>query len=290
MKKNRYFLNILTIVMVLFLFSCGKKEVKVDNNADKMARDSVEQQLTQLNSFLDVVSASMDSISSSQGFIFKGSGDNAVVSSKEQIKRNIVLFKNILNRQQTRINELEKSLGDKNDARSKKLRSIIESLNKQIEEKNVMIEDLKKQLNEKDVNIAALKTHAAEQDENISSLNQKNQQQEEAMTQQTNLMNEAYVKVATKKELTSEGLLVSNGGLFSKKRLDISKFNNSNFKKVDMRTFRTLKINGKNPRILTQIPLSSYKLQPNGDGTSTLTVVNATTFWSVSKYLVIRSD
>jgi chromosome segregation ATPase len=289
MKKNSVFLNILTIVMMLFLFSCGKKEPKIDYNADKVARDSVEQQLTQLNSFLDVVSASMDSISASQGFIFKGSNEKNIASSREQIKRNIVLFKDILDRQQARINELQKSLGDKNDARSKKLRAIIESLNKQIAEKNKMIEDLKAQLNERDVNIAALKTHVAEQDQNISGLNLKNQQQQEAMTQQTNQMNEAYVKVGTKRELVDEGLLVSNG-LFAKKKLDVSKLNSTNFKKVDMRTFRTLKIDGENPKILTQIPASSYRLLYNEDGTTTLTVVNATAFWSISKYLVIRSN
>ena len=272
----------------LLLSSCDTKQSSTALSAEGRQRDSVQTELNQLNSFVDVVSASMDSISMSEGIIFKGNGEKAV-SSREQIRRNITAFEDILQRQKTRITELEKSLGQQNDARTAKLRMIIKGLNKQIAEKDTMIAQLKTELNDKNVNIAKLQTHVRELDQNITGLNQKNQEQEKTITAQTDKMNEAYVKVAAKAELKKEGLLTKST-LFTRKKLDITKLGGATFTKVDIRNFRSLKINGKRPQVLTQMPPASYRIDKNTDGTCTLTILDPSTFWSISSYLVVRSN
>jgi len=272
----------------LLLSSCDTKQSSTALSAEGRQRDSVQTELNQLNSFVDVVSASMDSISMSEGIIFKGNGEKAV-SSREQIRRNITAFEDILQRQKTRITELEKSLGQQNDARTAKLRMIIKGLNKQIAEKDTMIAQLKTELNDKNVNIAQLQTHVRELDQNITGLNQKNQEQEKTITAQTDKMNEAYVKVAAKAELKKEGLLTKST-LFTRKKLDITKLGGATFTKVDIRNFRSLKINGKRPQVLTQMPPASYRIDKNADGTCTLTILDPSAFWSISSYLVVRSN
>jgi chromosome segregation ATPase len=246
--------KIISVVVwaALLLGSCDHKPANPTQSAEGRQRDSVQTELDQLNSFVDVVSASMDSISMSEGIIFKNNGEKAV-TSREQIRRNITAFESLLQRQKARIAELEKSLGQQNDARTAKLRMIIKGLNKQIADKDTLIAHLKTELNDKNVSITKLQTHVKELDQNVTGLNQKNKEQEETITAQTNKMNEAYVKVATKAELKKEGLLTKST-LFTRKKLDITKLGGATFTKVDIRNFRSLKINGKRPQVLTQMP------------------------------------
>lgn len=137
------------------------------------------------------------------------------------------------------------------------------------------------------MNIAQLQSRVSNLTEDVSNLNQINQEQEQALTAQSDMMNEGYIKIGTKKELQSIGLL-SKGGLFSKKKLNISNLDPNVFEKIDIREFHTLTINGKSPKILTQIPETSYQITKNSDGTSTLTISDPTLFWSVSNFLIIQ--
>ena len=60
------------------------------------------------------------------------------------------------------------------------------------------------------------------------------------------------------------------------------------FKKIDIRNVKSFKIPANRYEILSQMPSGSYKVSKNDDGTSTLTITDATRFWSVTNYLVIK--
>lgn len=271
----------------LLLTACGGNGSKTEQNDS--AKDSLAAENAQLNSFIDVIAASMDSITISEGYIFKGNAEGTPTPSREQIKQRLALLEDLLKRQKERIAELEKSMGDAQDERTKKLRGIIKALNMQIEEKDAMIAELRTELDNKNVNIANLKQHVSELNSNIEGLSQKAQEQEAALTEQTNIINEGYVKVGTKKELKNAGLL-SGSGLFSKKKLNVANLDASLFQKIDMRQFESIRINGKNPKVLTHMPATSYTIENNGDGTSTLRIIDPAAFWSVSSFLVIQSN
>ena len=81
---------------------------------------------------------------------------------------------------------------------------------------------------------------------------------------------------------------MTGGSLFKKSKLDMTKVNASAFKKLDIRNVKTFKTPAKSCEVLTQKPANSYKVSDNGDGTSTLTITDATRFWSVTNYLVIK--
>lgn len=101
------------------------------------------------------------------------------------------------------------------------------------------------------------------------------------------MLNEGYVKAGTKKELQAAGLLLSSG-LFGKKKLDVSNLNPEQFTKIDIREFQELKIAGKKPKILTQMPESSYRFDSHSDGTTTLVITDPLKFWGISNFLVIE--
>ena len=93
-------------------------------------------------------------------------------------------------------------------------------------------------------------------------------------------------RIGTKKELTSQGLL--SGGFLQKKRVNHDAINKDMFTKVDIRTFTEVTINSSNPKILTQMPASSYRIE-KGKGSSILYILDPTAFWSVSNYLIIQT-
>lgn len=244
-------------------------------------RDSILLANGQLNSFLDIVSQSMDSIFMQEGYLgdLSNTAEGTPVSKKKKLLDNLNSFGALLQRQRERIEFLEDSITNLSDAQNVKFLTILRGLQAQIKEKDAMISELKVELNKKNANIAQLESR-------VSALSEKTQEQETIMTVQSDMMNEGYVRLGTKKELQRDGIL-TRAGLF-KKKLDVSNFNPELFTKIDIRTFLELKIEGKKPEIITQMPASSYQMDENEDGTYTLRILDPTSFWSVSNYLVIQ--
>jgi len=240
-----------------------------------------------LNMFIDNVAQGMDSLVAGEGMLLKTSPEGTPLNSKQQITANLKTFEEIVKRQRERIAELEKSLEDNKSAHAQSMKKIINAMKAQLAEKDKEIAALKEELSSKDFSIARLETRVSSLNKDVEGLTEKNKAQKEALVTQSDMMNEAYVLVGTKKELKAAGVL-SGSGLFSKARLKSSDFDASKFKKVDIRKYTSVKLNGKNPKVLTPSPASSYSLSDNGDGTSTLTITDPTAFWGVSNFLVVQ--
>ena len=118
-------------------------------------------------------------------------------------------------------------------------------------------------------------------------LNIKVDRQADVLNKQDKLLNEAYVKIGTKKELSDLGLL--SGGFLKKKKLDTEAIQKSMFTKVDIRKVTELTINSAKPKIITQMPASSYKIEKKDKNTSVLYILDHEAFWGVSNYLVIQT-
>ena len=163
----------------------------------------------------------------------------------------------------------------------------IQALKRQVEEKDRAIVELTEELEKRKFDIATLKSHVDRLNTNVAQLTEEKAEQEKALEAQSDMLNEAYVIIGSKKELKKAGLL-SGGSLFKKSKLDMSKVDASAFRKIDIRKVKSFSIPAKSYEILSQMPSGSYKVSSNGDGTSTLTITDATRFWSVTNYLVIK--
>lgn len=285
MRKTLY--SILLSAVVISVASCGGNTQKSNSENDSLrnALSANMAEMDEMNLFLDAINTSMDSVVNMEGGVLRTSGESPL-PKKEQIKQNLETYKVMLERQRERISILEKKLKD-GDANSKKMLKTIESLKKQLEEKDKAIAELTAELEKKNFDIETLKAHVEQLNTNVAQLNEESAEQKKTIDAQADQLNEAYVIIGTKKELKQAGLM-TGGTLFKKSKLDLTQVNASAFKKIDIRNVKSFKIPEKSYKILTHMPAGSYKVIENADGTCTLTITDAARFWSVTNYLVIR--
>ena len=274
----------LTLILAGFSVSCG------NSNGEVSEQDSLSIENQQLNEFLDIIAYTMDSINGQERYLYTNR-DGMPITNKEQIRNNIRIFKFNLEEQQRRIAELEAQLADAKDNKEmvQKLRGIIKTMQSQLEEKNQLITQLQEELEQKNFNIAELKTNVQTLSNRVDELVV---EAEEATTNlevtKTELAQATigYVIMGTKKELSSAGVL--KGGFLKKKKVDNENLDVSKFRSVDTRSVSTLDIPGRDAKIMSAQPSSSYSIIEN-DVTKTcqLKIVNSSQFWEASRYLVI---
>ena len=269
-----------------FLFGC-KGEI-VDVSGLVAERDSIknvnlkqQQELDNLNEFVSIVSNGLDSIAM-QEKLLNNNGPEGTILSREQIKDNLTELAAMLARQRERMSALEDSLKLKGNG-SEGLHNIISHLNDQLIAKEKVINQLRAEVNNKNSDIARLQSRISTLSENVEVLDKKTKVQQEALVTQSDMMNECYMKIGTKKQLKQAGILDG-------KRLNSSALTPDKFVRVDIRQLRELPINAKKPKVLTTMPGNSYYINRNEDGTSTLVINDPTAFWSVYNYLVIETD
>lgn len=284
--KSPLFTLFFTLFVSLFI-SCGSNESnKAEIDSLRLVLEQKATELDDVNLFLDAVNASMDSVITMEGDILRTSKESPL-SNKEQIKLNIESFKLILQRQHERIAQLEENLDDKKSGNTDKMLKTINSLKKQLAEKDKAIVEMAEELEKRNYDISNLKKQVRSLTNDVAELTDANKAQEEVLIAQSDMLNVGYVMIATKDALKSAGVL-TGGSLLKKSKLDLRNIDASKFTKIDIRETKTFTIPSKKGEVMTQMPKKAYKITTNSDGTSTLTVTDAASFWSISKYLVIK--
>jgi chromosome segregation ATPase len=284
--KSPLFTLFFTLFVSLFI-SCGSNDSnKAEIDSLRLVLEQKATELDDVNLFLDAVNASMDSVITMEGDILRTSKESPL-SNKEQIKQNIESFKLILQRQHERIAQLEENLDDKKSGNTDKMLKTISSLKKQLAEKDKAIVEMAEELEKRNYDISNLKKQVRSLTNDVAELTDANKAQEEVLIAQSDMLNVGYVMIATKDALKSAGVL-TGGSLLKKSKLDLRNIDASKFTKIDIRETKTFTIPSKKAEVMTQMPKKAYKITANSDGTSTLTVTDATSFWSISKYLVIK--
>lgn len=287
-------LSLATLVVVLTtLFSCGNKTEQLQHQVDSLQSALMERDndYSQLNDFLNVISDGLDSIAVQENSLLMRNPESPRLN-REQMKRGLYELKETLKKQRERIGELEKDL-DNGKGDVKKLRNVIAAMKQQIESKDAQINDLLTQLEESKISVdqltervSSLTLQTEEQQAQISQQEEMMQTQEQMMQTQEQALNERFIKIGTKQELKEAGLL--SGGFMKKSKVDYSKIDRDLFQTVDIREVTEIPIPSKDPKLLTPVPEGSYTLQRNGKST-TLIITDAAKFWSVSDFLIIQN-
>lgn len=224
--------------------------------------------------------------------------ENMIFSQKEGgISRQKILvqlksLRQLLARKQAVIKQLERKdakLGGKNAKLNEKVKEqslvvknlmkMVNFLNAQLEEKVQQVERLTKIAQTRELTVNDLSEDVMNLTDEADNLKAMNELQKEQM-------NTAYYIVADKKELKDLGLL--KGGFLKKKTINYDNLDKGRFKRVDVRQFSELTIDSDSPKLMTNHPSKSYKLETGNDGTSRLIILDSSSFWSVSNYLVIK--
>lgn len=289
----KFFKSIFALFVLLSAFSC--KNEKVDMSKYMVERDSImqenkakTQQLDELNGVIATIATGLDSIAIQEHILFTNKGRDGVMLDRQQIAANLKGMAEILARQRQKIQMLQDSLATKKSSQGvERLQKVVEFLNQQLAEKDKVIQSLRADLKNSKKDITQLRASLSDMRTRASNAEQKTKVLTTALSKQDEVINECYVKIGTKKQLSAAGLL--KGGFLQKKKVNYEDVDKSKFNAVDIRKFREITLKSSNPKILTPQPSNrSFHFEESGDGNCTLVITNPTIFWSVSNFLIIQ--
>lgn len=295
-KIGMKFFPFLTAVVLLHITSCSDS-AENDSRTQSLQseRDSLlvlanynQQELERMTSFFNEVSACIDSISEQEKLLTARMDieTHRRYSSKE-IAMRLNQLTDIINGQRQRIASLVDSLNNRVDTlRTEGLRNTIAYLTSQLESKEIQIRKLQAQINGQQRSIRSLTSKVEDLSNTVEDLSEQNTALTEAVQVQTEIINEGYILVATRKQLKDMGI-IEGGGFLKSSKVNLSNVNTSACNKVNIAVFNELPINSGKIKILSPAPASSYKIEKQGPS-STLTVTDANSFWSLSNILVIQ--
>lgn len=182
-------------------------------------------------------------------------------------------------------------LREENDSKVRQLHNQLKKNGLKIAELELMIDNLVKEIQWKDEQISLLQDELDDLDKEYSALFDAYQIQSLEMRQLTKEMNRVYYAYGTVEELKSNGVIDYKNGFIGlgKKTTLKQDFNDEYFTTVDASETSTLKIVGKNIRLITDHPSSSYGLVDQGNQTL-IKIKDPSEFWKVSNYLVVVVD
>ena len=249
---------------------------------------SKTQQLDELNGVLSTIAIGLDSIAVQENILFNSRGRDGVRLDKHEIATRLNGMADILARQRAKIQVLQDSLANQKSSQGMEhLQRVVEFLNQQLAEKDQIIKSLRADLNNSKKDITQLRASLSDMKNRATKAENKTQVLTTALSKQDDIINECYVKIGTKKQLSAAGLL--KGGFLQKKKVNYEDIDKSKFNAVDIRKFREITLKSNNPKILTPQPSNrSFHFEENGDGKCTLVITNPTIFWSVSNFLIIQ--
>lgn len=280
---------ILLLAIAPMLMACGSGTDKAGNNSSV---DSVNKILNQkdaeINNLLGTINDIQDGlrqISEAQGRI-STLKSGAEGSATEDIRENIAFIQRIMDLNRDRIGQLQQQLHN-SKINSENLRQTIESIQQQVAEKDAQIEKLTAELAQKDGKILDQANEISRlnsENTNLSgenaNLSQANDAKSRTISRQDKDLNRAWYVFGTKRELREHNILSRDGVL-------TRGFNKNYLTEIDIRNVKRIALGSKKARVLTTHPSSSYVLERGVDKTCTLYITDPTSFWSVSKYLVV---
>lgn len=277
---------VISLLALTVLMACNnKKEEK--NLASQNTIDSLTDVVNQKNNELNDIMSTFNDIQEGFREINEAEGrvniarNNGETNAKADIMENISFIKRTMQLNKERIAKLKEQLKE-SSFNTSKLQATIESLNKELESKTARIEELQAELDSKNAHIAHQDKQISELNTNVNSLTADNAAKARAVEQQDKQLNTAWYVFGTKKELREQHILEGTN-----KVLKGNNFNKDYFTKIDIRVDKVIKLYSKSAKLLTNHPAGSYSLDKDARGMYTLRITNPTTFWSVSKYLVV---
>lgn len=281
------------ILFAILLFAVACTGNKSDNSQMKERIDSLEKEnnrkdkdIKDMTTYVSQLADGLDSIAKQEKMLFyTNKGREGTIVDKDQLKKNLDMFEETLKQQKQRIGQLAESLKAKGE-KLEKLSHLVTFLNQQLDEKNAVINKLRSELENKNVNISQLQRQVTALSEDNAQLNQKVETQVMALNTQTEMINEGYVKIGTKKALSDLGII--SGGFLKKKKVNPNAIQKGQFMRVDIRYFKEIPLNSGDPKIMTQMPASSYRITKTAKDRSVLQILEPTAFWSISNYLIIQ--
>ncbi len=185
----------------------------------------------------------------------------------------------------------------------KKIASLTAQLQKSGNTMKVMqikITELEATMKENETEIAELKTSLVDREFAIEQLNEEMTvvldtlaSKNVKISTQTYEMNKAFYVSGTFKELKAKGLLTKEGGFIGLGKTEslTGNFPDEAFIQIDITISKSLAVNSKNAKLISEHPESSYEFLRDADkNIISLEIKDPALFWKVSKYAVVETS
>jgi len=244
-------------------------------------RDSVinESMLT-----FDQIEKDLNTVKEKENIISMQSSDKEFSKDKkQQILKDIEYINTVLDQNKKKLASLTAQL--KNSGGTiKGLQVKIAELEASMKQRETEISDLKVALVQKDFEIGQLNTRMTDQQIAIA-------QKDEKITNQTAEMNKGFLASGTYKALKAKGLISKEGGFLGlgKKELLHKDFSDSSFTQINITETKSIPVNSKNARLITDHPRSSYEMiRDKNNKIASIEIKDPEQFWKISKYAVVE--
>lgn len=288
--------NVWALLIIIVFSACNETSaLKEQWNAERDSLMNINNHqrrvLDEMTSAIVEISNILDTINMQERILFSNYDVEGKRLTRKQVVENLKIFENSLNEKRKRIHFLD-SLMNKSDERIKQLSSLVGYLNSELDKKDSIIKVLKTDVKNKNFNIKTLKEKIISINEDVeqltdslTSVNEKSSDMQNVIRMQEEELHTVYYIIGTKKELTSKGVITS-GNIFKKSKINVSAISVAT--KADSRKISFFEIHGEKPKVLTDIPLKSYRITKVSSKYYKLEILDKELFWSVSKFLIIQ--
>lgn len=208
---------------------------------------------------------------------------------KQQLRDDIVLIQEAINKHKQRLNDLEKRLKQSTNYNATMQKSIA-NLKAQLEDQQKTINNLTEQLAAAHIQIKNLNQSV----DSLSTVNkaiakekEAAQQESKQLTNEVNTLNTCYYVIGSNKELKANKIIES--GFLRKTKILQGDFEMSYFTKADRRTLNEIPLHSNKAQLMTNHPKDSYEIVEHGN-MKTLHILNPARFWEKSNFLVVKVD
>ena len=283
--------NILIVCgLAVLVVSCGpsKKELQANIDSLNVELSQVNSEMENVMGILNEVQEGFQQINEAENRVNVNNTENAPANVKEQVKADLAFIQAKMKENRERIAELEERAA-KGDKTAAALRRTIKNLKAELADKEAVIATLLADIDAKNERIQQLDTEVANLTDEKNELTAKNAANQQVIANQDKAMHAAWYVIAQKKSLKEQNVL-TNTGLFKKGDvMESANVNKDGFTEIDIRTVVEIPVGAKKATVLSAHPEGSYELVADAEGMQVLKVLDPQTFWSVTRYLVVRA-
>jgi hypothetical protein len=203
--------------------------------------------------------------------------------NKQQILEDIKYINTLIDQNKKKIASLNSQL-NKSGGTIKGLQNTITGLEASVKQSESDVTELKATLLSKKFEIEQLNTEKTE-------LQAANVQKDEKIKTQTYEMNKAFLACGTFKQLKAKGLLTKEGGFIGlgKTKTIAASFPDSSFKQIDITVMKSIPVNSKSAKLISEHPANSYQFIRDKDKKiESIEITDPAQFWKISKYAVVE--
>jgi len=265
------------------------KKVKAERDSLLQVTTQNDTDISDLMATINEVNANFDKIKEAEKYLTVQSQSKGEMSKdvKNQITDNFQMISDILKKNKTDIEELNKKLKNAT-GQAAQLKQTVANLNAELERRSAAIVELRDALATRDAQIAKLTGTVEKLSTDVQDLSTKTEEQTQKIKDQDKELNTAYYIFGTSKEL-KEAKVVSGGFISSTKILNES-IDKSIFVKIDIREVQEIPVYAKKVKILSDQPKDSYTIVKDSNDKAVVKILDYKRFWSLGHFLIMQVD